>query len=231
MAHKRKSNTTKIEIIQVASRMFLEQGYSKTTIKSIADELDISTGHLMFYFPTKEHLLAVLVETLCEFQWKLVQEVVEEGSTSVMAICLELATMTASSEESEVLREFFLAAYSAPTALEIIRKNDAERAKLVFGGYCENWDDANFAEAEILVSGIEYATFMPAGDPVPLETRVAGAVNNILTIYNVPEDVRRAKLEKLAALDYRSIGKRVFAEFKKYVEEANEQAFEAVLQG
>ena len=61
MAHKKRRNTTKLEIIQVASRLFLERGYSKTTIKAIADELDISSGHLMFYFPTKEHLLAVLV--------------------------------------------------------------------------------------------------------------------------------------------------------------------------
>ena len=70
MAHKSRTNTTKLEIIQIASRMFLEKGYSKTTIKSISDELDISAGHLMFYFPTKEHLLLILVDLLCDFQWK-----------------------------------------------------------------------------------------------------------------------------------------------------------------
>ena len=106
MAHKRKTNTTKLEIIQVASRLFLSRGYTKTTIKSIADALDISTGHLMFYFPTKEHLLAVLVHMLCDFQRKMMQDTVNEGNTSLMAICLELTTMAAMCEEDEIAKDF-----------------------------------------------------------------------------------------------------------------------------
>ena len=62
---------TKYEIIQVASEFFLENGYSVTSPKAIADELQISTGNITYYFPTKEHLLAVIVEMLCDFQWKL----------------------------------------------------------------------------------------------------------------------------------------------------------------
>ncbi len=226
VAHKRKSNTTKLEIVQVASRMFLEKGYSKTTIKAIADELDISTGHLMFYFPSKEHLLAVLTQMLCDFQWRLMQELVEEGNTSLMAVCLELATMTAACEEDEVAKDFFLSAYSSPLALEIIRKNDKERSKMVFGEFCPEWKDAQYAEAEILVSGVEYATLMTNDDAVSLDIRVTGALNCIMSIYHVPEETRRLKTDKVLALDYRTVGKRVLKDFKDYVEEVNEQAFE-----
>jgi hypothetical protein len=42
-----------------------------------------------------------------------------------------------------------------------------------------------------------------------------------MTIYNVPEDIRRIKIEKVLAMDYRSIGNRIFKEFKEYVEKAN----------
>ena len=55
---RRRVNTTKLEIVQTATKMFLEKGYTATSIKTIADALDMSTGHLTFYFPTKEHLLA-----------------------------------------------------------------------------------------------------------------------------------------------------------------------------
>ena len=68
-----RGKSTELDIVRVASRMFLEDGYSKTTIRSIAAELEISPGHLMFYFPTKEHLLAVLVDILCGFQWKMME--------------------------------------------------------------------------------------------------------------------------------------------------------------
>lgn len=229
MAHRRKSNTTKLEIMQVASRLFLERGYSKTSIKAIADELDISTGHLMFYFPTKEHLLAVLVHMLCDFQWKMMQNKVEEGNTSVMALCLELMTMAAMCENDEVAKDFYISAYTHPMTLEIIRKNDAERAQMVFAEYCSDWEHHHFTQAEILVSGIEYTTLMTAGEPVALDIRIAGALNSILMTYNVPEEIRRIKIGKILAMDYRELGRRVLNEFRDYVEEANEQAFEDLL--
>jgi len=229
MAHRRKSNTTKLEIIQVASRLFLERGYSKTSIKAIAEELDISTGHLMFYFPTKEHLLAVLVRMLCDFQWKMMQNKVEEGNTSVMALCLELMTMAAMCEDDEVAKDFYISAYTHPLTLEIIRKNDAERAQIVFAEYCPEWEHHHFTEAEILVSGIEYTTLMTAGEPVALDIRIAGALNSILMTYNVPEEIRQMKIGKILAMDYRELGRRVLNEFRDYVEEANEQAFEDLL--
>lgn len=230
MAHKRKTNTTKLEIIQVASRLFLNRGYSKTTIKAIADELDISTGHLMFYFPTKEHLLAVLVHMLCDFQWKMMQNHVEEGNTSVMALCLELSTMAAMCEEDEIAKDLYLSAYTHPLTLDIIRKNDTARAKTVFGEYCPNWEDHHFAGAEILVSGIEYATLMTTGEGVPMDVRVVGGLDTILTTYQVPEELRRTKINKVLAIDYRALGRKVLENFKVFVEETNEQAFEEQLQ-
>ena len=88
----------------------------------------------------------------------------------------------------------------------------------------------NFAEAEVLVSGIEYATMMTTDDSSPLDVRIAGALHSIMMIYNVPEELRKRKVEKVLAMDYRSIGRRVLKEFKDYVEKANEQAFAELFQ-
>ena len=78
---RRHINTTKYEIIRTGTRLFLEKGYSATTPKLICDELDISTGNLTYYFPTKEHLLAVLADMLCKFQGKMLQSMVQEEGT------------------------------------------------------------------------------------------------------------------------------------------------------
>ena len=64
MSAARKMNATKIEIIRVATDMFLKNGYTDTTIKYISDSLGISTGNLTFHYPTKEHLLPLLVDML-----------------------------------------------------------------------------------------------------------------------------------------------------------------------
>ena len=229
MAHRRVQNTTKLEIIQTASRLFLEHGYSKTSVRSICNELDMSTGHLMFYFPSKEHLLKVLVNELCDFQWKLIMNEVEDGNSLLLCICLELMSMASASEEDDVARDFLVSAYTSPLTLEIIRKNDTQRAKTVFAQFCPDWTDDDFKAAETLVSGIEYATLMTTESSASLENRISSALNTIMMIYNVPEELREMKIRKVLSMDYKKTGKRIFKEFRQYIEEVNENAFDELL--
>lgn len=226
-----KGDITKLEIVRVASRMFLEEGYSKTTIRMIANELEISPGHLMFYFPTKDHLLAEVVEMLCNFQWKLINRITDEGASPLMAICFELTTMAAACEESEIARDIYISSYTHPLTLEKIRKNDANRAHEIFGEYCRGWSDTQFLEAETLISGIEYSTLMTTESSSPLDVRISGALNTVMMIYNVPEDVRRDKINKALSMDYRSVGKQILSEFILFVNDTTESMYEECTSG
>lgn len=226
MARKKVNNAIKMAMVRVANRMFLERGFSNTSVKAIAQELGISTGHITFYYPTKEHLLAILVEKLCDFQWQMMNQTVDEGKTSLMAICLELVAMAAICEENEIAKDFYLSSYTNPMCLEIIRKSDTRRAKEVFGEYCTGWNEEDFAEAETLVSGIEYATLMTTPASASLETRIAGALNQIMTLYNVPANVRKMKIDKVLAMDYGNIGRRIFTEFTEYIDSENSRLLE-----
>ena len=219
-----------MEIIQVALGMFIEKGYSSTTFKMIADKLDTSSGHIAFYFPSKDALLAVLVEMLCDFQWKLMKNEANDGLSALLAVCLELMAMAAACEEDEIAKDFLVSSYRSDICLAIIQKNDCRRAKEVFAEYCPDWTDEQFRNAENLVSGIEYSTLNTIDKTVHLETRIAGALNTIMTIYNVPEEIRNKKIEKVIALDYCNVGKRIFKEFKEYIEQTTEQAFDELLE-
>jgi len=229
MARINKSALTKIEIVSEVTKQFLEKGYSNTTVSAIAKALEMSQGNLTFYYPTKEHLLAELVDILCDYQWHRMEEEANEGISSILALCLEFVSMVSACEDDEKIKDFFLSSYSSPMCLEIIRKNDAERAKEIFREYRPDWTDEQFAEAEILVSGIEYATIITTANPVSLETRITGALDNILGIYGVPEDVRKVKLQKVFTKDCRSLGKQVLTEFKKYVAKSNDRALRKLL--
>lgn len=224
MARINKRALTRTEIVQEASRQFLQKGYTNTTVSAISKALDMSPGNLTFHFPTKEHLLAELVDMMCNFQWALMEEEANEGVSSIMALCLELTSMASASEDDELIRDFFISAYTSPVCLAIIRRNDTERAKKVFRDYRPDWTHEQFAEAEILVSGIEYGTLMTAGDPVSLEKRLSGALHSILGLYGIPAEMRQSKIQKVFSLDHKTLGKRVLREFKEYVEQANEQA-------
>lgn len=219
-----RAELTRNEIIRVAANRFLNDGYTKTTVASMAKALSMSTGNMTFHFPTKEHMLAELVDMLGKYQQKRMEEEARDGTSSIMAICLELLTIASACEQDEIAKEFFLASYTSPLCVEHIRKNDKERAKDAFKEYCTHWTEEQFEEAGILVSGIEYATLMTTSDTACLEHRISGALNTILQIYNVPELVRKQKIEKVISMDYNALGLQVLENFRTYVDRETEQA-------
>lgn len=222
----RKINTTKLEIIQTATRMFLQKGYTTTSVKSICDELDISTGNLTFYFPTKEHMLSILVEMLGDFQQKLMERTVNEGASSLLALCLELPSMAAVCSENSIAKDFYISAYSHSMPLEIIRKNDILRAKAVFAPYCTDWTEEQFIMAETLVSGIEYATLMTTPTTVPIDQLVTGAADAILSIYQVPESLRQEIRTKILTIDYHALGRSILKDFMAYIHQVTERSLQ-----
>lgn len=219
MARKRASSLTRLNIIRTTSRLFLENGYSGTSPKMVCEQLGISPGNLTYYFSTKEDILAVFIEMLADYQWKKFRMIEDEGETPLSAICLELIAMAAMCEENEIAKDLYISAYTSDKALHIVRKNDMLRAKEVFSEFCPDWTDDMFTEAEMLVSGIEYATMRVTPDSPPLEVRIAGALNTILSIYNVPEERRELKLAKALGMDWRTAGREMFEGFRRYVDE------------
>ena len=214
---------TRLEIIRVAAKLFIENGYSKTTVKEISNALEISPGNVTFYFPTKEHMLMELVDELISFQRLLMDQAAEEGRSSLLSQCLELAAMAAICEENEVARDFFISAYSSVMTLELIRKSDTEKTKELFKEYRPDWDDQAWAATENIVSGIEYATLMTRESNTPLPMQIEHTLNTIMTIYSVPDELRRSKIQKVLSMDYRAIGRRILSEFKEYIEMVNEE--------
>ena len=219
-----RAELTRNEIVRVAANSFINDGYTKTTVASMAKALNMSTGNMTFHFPTKEHMLAELVNMLCEYQWKLMEEEAKDGYSSITAICLELLTIASACEQDEVAKDFFLSAYRSEICMDLIRKSDQERAEEVFKEYCSDWTEEQFTEAEALVSGVEYATLLTTTESARLELRVEGALRTILTIYNVPQEIRDEKIQKVLSMDYRALGLDTLKKFRKYVDKATEQA-------
>ena len=229
MAKAKRENPKRIAIISKATELFFEIGFSQTTSSLISKELGISKGNLTFYFPTKEHILDILVNMMCDFQWNEMQEATDEGKSPLLAYCLELTAMAAISEEDEKMRDFYISAYSHPMTLNTIRTNDVEKFRKVFSEYCSDWSDEKMYETECIISGIEYATLMTTGQDVSLPNRIEGALNSIMLLFGVPENLRNAKLKKVLAMDYRAIGKKLLKDFKQYVKEENDKAIDNML--
>lgn len=221
MARKKVVNETKNAIIRVAIEMFLERGFTNTSARAIAAELGISTGNITFYFPSKEHLLMVLVEMLCDSQWSMLEQQADEEETALMAFCMETMTVAVACEQNEIARDLFLSVFQSELCRNFLRENHVARAERIFSEYCGDWTHQQFRIAEILVMGIQHAVIIPTDVEIPLSERIAAALNQILSIYGVPENNRAEKIRRILALDYNDIRQRVREASLRYVDQLN----------
>jgi len=221
MARKKVVNETKNAIIRVSIEMFLERGFTNTSVRAIAAELGISTGNITFYFPSKEHLLMVLVEMLCDSQWSMLEQQADEEETALIAFCMETMTVAAACEQNEIARDLFLSVFQSELCRNLLRENHVARAERIFSEYCGDWTHQQFRIAEILVMGIQHAVIIPTDVEIPLSERIAAALNQILSIYGVPENNRAEKIRRILALDYNDIRQRVREGSLRYVDQLN----------
>lgn len=226
--NKRRPNT-RLQIIQLAAKLFIDEGFTNTSLSKIAKCLDLSSGNITFYFKTKDHLLAVLVDELCSFQNIMMEQAADEGKTSLLAYCLELTAMAAICHENDAAKDFYTSAYTSMITLALIRSNDTIKTKYVFGEFCPDWIDQQWVATENIVSGIEYATIMTREEDTPLSLRIEKALDSIMLLYGVPIEMRKIKIKKVLAMDYRALGRRILAEFKEYINKVNEENLKKAL--
>ncbi len=225
-----KNRPTKEMIIQIASKLYLEKGFTETSNKEICDILHISPGNLTFHYPQREHVLTEFVKELCDFQWRLIYMLEHEDKSPLLALCIEFATMAAA-EENEAIRDIYIAAYTHPLPLSVIRENDTRKTQQIFSEFNPDWTDEQYMVMENLYSAIEYGMFSSAGqDGISLDMRVACGLDAALRLYNVPEALRNQKIEKIIAMDYRSFGRKILSDFKDYITAVNWQAVETTRQ-
>lgn len=220
----RKRGDTRMQIIKAGAKHFIEDGYTKTTMKKISQELDLSPGNITFYFPTKDHLLAVLVKELCDFQNLMIEKATSDERNSIYVYCLEFVAMVALCSENEVIKDFYTSAYTSPYTLELIRKNDRIKSKAVFGAFCSDFSESDWIATETIVSGIEYGAITFSKQNVDLCFVIEKALNAILSTYNLPENIRIPYINRALSIDYVELGRRILLEFREYIDKTNEIA-------
>jgi AcrR family transcriptional regulator len=88
MTEARRRTDTRARIQEVALELFAEQGYEKTSLREIAERLDVTKAALYYHFRTKEDIIASLFDDLMAqidglIEWGRGQ--VEEGQVMALA--------------------------------------------------------------------------------------------------------------------------------------------------
>ncbi|WP_326597623.1 TetR/AcrR family transcriptional regulator [Streptomyces sp. NBC_01803] len=110
---------TRQRIQDVALELFAEQGYEKTSLREIAERLDVTKAALYYHFRTKEDILTGLVEDLTRPMEELVAWAREQPPT--------LET------RREVLRRYSEALRGAGPLFRFLQENQAALRELSIG--------------------------------------------------------------------------------------------------
>lgn len=221
---RRKANITKLEILQVATRMFLEKGFTNTSVKAISNELDISTGNLTFHYPTKEHILLELTKEITNFHKQAIDAVQNNGHDDLFAYCWEITSQITLCEENPQMNDLYLAIYSHPMTLLFVKDWTAEKNYRILGERLSDWTLERFRITENATCCIERSALTePCTESYTLEDKIRLTLTCLLKIYDISKEEREKVIDEILKTDYRKTGNDLFKQFTKYIEKHNQK--------
>lgn len=173
--HTRRGDTRR-RIQDVALELFAHQGYEKTSLREIAEHLDVTKAALYYHFKTKEDILIGIVEDLTSPVDELIEWAAEQPRTM--------------ETKYEVLRRYSEALWIAGPLFRFLQENQATVRELSIG---EAFKSKLFAVHSLLRE-----PDAPLADQVRSITAVFAMHAGMFTTQNIegdPEEKRAAVLE------------------------------------
>ena len=123
------------KVLSVSKRLFITQGYEKTTMRQIIDAADITTGSLYNVFSSKEEILLQLIRDLFTDVPNLADEIVTPDENPLIRISLELSMYLYAAEFAPKLTGLYISTFKSYPAARLIAHIEAKRAMEILGAY------------------------------------------------------------------------------------------------
>ena len=204
---------TEKRILQACVRLFLENGYRRTTLLQIFKEAQVSSGRFQNLFRSKDGVLLELVKFMFENQFCMARNIVGATLPPVYVYAAETALQITLTELNENLRQIYLEAYTQQRLLDYIQRATAKELHRIFGPYQPGLTEQDYYELELGTAGLMRGYMAnPCTADFPLERKLEKFLTLALRGYKVPVDEVRQVLAFLAGLDIRGIAQKVMEE-------------------
>ena len=150
-------NETELKIICSATKLFLENGFSKTTFTMISKDSGVLKGNIAYYFHAKEDMLFLLVQELMDFHGEIIEAVDEHSHSHLLAYALEITSQIALCETNEAARDLYYSAYNHPGTFEYIKDWTAKKNYRIFKSLHPDWTEHEFRVREHIASHMEFS--------------------------------------------------------------------------
>lgn len=203
---------TRKRILQTCVKLFLEQGYKKTTLAEIIEKSGASCSSIQNIFRAKDGVLTELVQFMFSFQFDVARNVAA-SVPPVFVYAVETAIQLTLTELNENLREIYIEAYTQKEALEYIQQQTAQELYGIFGPYLPELNEEDFFALEVGSAGLMRAYMArPCDEGLTLGKKLRSFLSLSLRGYNVPREQVEQAIAFVAGLDICRIAGRVMQE-------------------
>lgn len=210
MRHTAVGEQTKKRILAVCVKLFLEQGYQRTTVAQITKLAGVSNSSFQHLFRAKDGVLTELLKFMYDSQFGVARSAVNNELPKVFVYALETAIQLAIVEINENLRDIYVEAYTQEEALRYINEKTAKELSQIFGSYQPQLTQEDFYIMEVGSGGMmrSYMAYRCEGE-MTLERKVNSFLQLALRAYCVPEEEVQQALAFVGSIDLRQTADRV----------------------
>lgn len=210
MALTNASLPAKRRILAVCVKLFLEQGYKKTTVAEIVQKADVSNSSFQNIFRAKDGVLTELVAFMFETQFDMARRTTGGQLSPLFVYAVETCIQLTLTELNENLREIYIEAYTQKEASEFIFRETAKELYLIFGSYQPELTARDFYDMEIGSASIMRGYMAhPCDEELTLEKKLRLFLTMSLRAYNVPKEETEQAIRFVEGLDIRTISEQV----------------------
>ena len=202
MSMRKNGIATKRKILTVCVQLFLEQGYTNTTITQITEQAKVTRSSFQHLFPTKDAVLTELTGTMFDGQFGVAKSIASNDLPPLYIYAAETAIQLTLTELNENLREIYIEAYTQPDTAEFIYLHTTAELKKIFGANFPDYTDSDFYEMEIGTAGL-MRNYMARKCDIhfPLDHKINRFLTAAMRVYKVPEDEQEKVLAFVAGKD------------------------------
>ena len=215
-----RGDKVKSKVLHAAAKLFLEKGYSNSTMREISTLAQVNYGSMMFIFRNKENILSELVGFVLDGQFEYVQSILK-GKTQdkILFYATETTLQLYMAESSEHIRELYSLSYSLQASSDIIYNKITQKLAEIFKEQYPNFTQGEFYEKELASAGImrNYMT-RPCGIYFTMDRKVKAFLENTFLLYEIPKAKIQEATEFVSQFDFKTMAQTVIDNMLSYLE-------------
>ena len=215
----RERGKTRTLVLHSATKLFIENGYTNTRIKDIANDSGVGYNEIFRMFTDKDNLLSHLVDLVIECQFEMSKDVLKEKSEDLLLLYMfECALQLYIAESNENIREMYAVSYSMPSTSLKIYQYLTDKLENIFKEYLPHYETKDFYELEIAVAGIMRGFIInPCNMYFTMDRKIKRYIKTILKIFEVPKEKTNELIEFISSYDLKAYANEVINSLYEYI--------------